>query len=374
MSTTYDLASSQIATYVTPLSEGDPALSFETRDENGHMLKLTDDYLSGGHLLLIFINRVELTHFDTEFAAIAKMQSDYEKNNIKGVIITANSDTQKNRQMSRQYQLYWPVLNDSTGAVFASYGLHKCHGISSRLVLLTPTRHIRRWLDSASSNDENFQQKLETIMTTSVAESVAQETPWSIPHAPILLIPNVLSPEECQTLISTFHPDVPLLVRPPKGGEFSGDYQIPVYEHNRQDRVDQIIKNKNNLAFLDQRIWGRVTPAIKKAFAFDVTRREDLHIARYKGERSGNHMGHRDNTTAAAAYRRFAFSMNLNDDYEGGELVFKEYSTRGYRAAPGTAMVFSSSLLHEVMATTKGTRYNLISHFFNEQSLQEFQK
>ena len=108
---------------------------------------------------------------------------------------------------------------------------------------------------------------------------------------------------------------------------------------------------------------------IKKAFAFDVTRREDLHIARYEGERSGNEMGHRDNVSAATAYRRFALSMNLNDDYEGGEVVFREFSDDGYRGPPGSALIFSSSLLHEVLETTSGVRYTLISHLFNEQTV-----
>ena len=108
---------------------------------------------------------------------------------------------------------------------------------------------------------------------------------------------------------------------------------------------------------------------IKKAFAVDITRHEDLHIARYVGERGGNKMGHRDNTSPATSYRRFALSMPLNDDYEGGEIVFREYSPRGYRPDPGTAIIFSSSLLHEVLETTKGVRYNLISHLYNEDAL-----
>ena len=81
-------------------------------------------------------------------------------------------------------------------------------------------------------------------------------------------------------------------------------------------------------------------------------------------------MGHRDNTSPATAYRRFALSMALNEDFEGGAIVFKEFSPRGYSPPAGTAIVFSSSLLHEVEETTRGVRYNLISHFFNEQSLQ----
>ena len=213
---------------------------------------------------------------------------------------------------------------------------------------LTPFRQIKKWYGA----NECLDISLGEVMNSE--DTIAQTTSWGLPHAPILMVPNVLSSEECQQLIATTQKNAPFTVSKPRQGDIQGDYQIPVYEHNRQDRVDQIIKDKHIQAFLDQRIFSRVTPMIKKAFAYDVTRREDLHIARYAGERSGNQMGHRDNTSAATAYRRFAFSMNLNDDFEGGELVFNEFTNKGYRARPGTAMVFSSSLLHEVMESTGG--------------------
>ena len=43
---------------------------------------------------------------------------------------------------------------------------------------------------------------------------------------------------------------------------------------------------------------------------------------------------------------RFAVSLNLNDDFEGGELVFPEYA--GVKVSPpaGAAAVFSCSVLH----------------------------
>jgi predicted 2-oxoglutarate/Fe(II)-dependent dioxygenase YbiX len=75
--------------------------------------------------------------------------------------------------------------------------------------------------------------------------------------------------------------------------------------------------------------------------------------------------------TAATAHRRFALSLNLNDDYEGGDVVFKEYNNVGYKGSAGAALIFSSALLHEVRETTRGVRYTLISHFFNDQSLQQ---
>jgi hypothetical protein len=178
-----------------------------------------------------------------------------------------------------------------------------------------------------------------------------------------------LSPEECNQLIHSFETGGPFKVSPPSPQEKLSNYKMPIYEHNRQDRVDHIIKAPNTLAFLDQRMGMRVNPLVKKAFAFDITRREELHIARYVGARGGNQMGHRDNTSPATAYRRFAFSMNLNDNYEGGEVVFKEFNQHGYKTPPGTAIIFSSSLLHEVLETTKDTRYSLITHLFNDSTI-----
>ncbi|MBT8080510.1 MAG: 2OG-Fe(II) oxygenase, partial [Gammaproteobacteria bacterium] len=292
-------------------------------------------------------------------------ESQLERANTTLIAVSASSDAVRNKALKREAGFPWPIAGDSSGAIFASYGLHKENDEAVRLVLVTPYRQIRGWFDSP----KDINTTLTTIMDVLENTQAAEELRWGPPHAPILMVPNVLSVEECAKLVESFETGVPFMVRPPRQGEIAGNYNMPVYEHDRQDRVDQIIKDKNTLAFLDERIFGRVTPMIKKAFAFDVTRREDLHIARYAGKRGGLAMGHRDNMIAATAYRRFALSMSLNDDYEGGEIVFKEFSPKGYRVPAGTAMVFSSSLLHEVQETTSGIRYNLISHFFNEEAL-----
>ena len=58
---------------------------------------------------------------------------------------------------------------------------------------------------------------------------------------------------------------------------------------------------------------------------------------------------HRDNGAPTTADRAFAVSLNLNDDFEGGELVFPEYA--GLKVSPptGAAAVFSCSLLHRAL-------------------------
>ena len=361
----YQIAAPSIGPYVQPLWHGAIATPFETRDQDGRSLALADDHLSGRNLLLVFLGDPDAVTNTQLMQSLSALESSLDAANASVIAISASSDAERNRGMKRETGFPWPIVCDAPGSVFASYGLHKGSDLASRLVLITPYRQIRTWFDIEGDAGA----PLETIMSILENSQTIEEMRWSPPHAPVLVVPNVLSPEECGKLVESVETDTPFMVRWPKPGEVVGNYKMPVYEHHRQDRVDLVIKDRNTLSFLDERIFGRITPMIQKAFAFDVTRREDLHIARYVGNREGYTMGHRDNTSPAGAHRRFALSMSLNDDYEGGGIAFKEFSQQGYRVPAGTALVFSSSLLHEVQETTSGVRYNLISHLFNEGTL-----
>ena len=66
---------------------------------------------------------------------------------------------------------------------------------------------------------------------------------------------------------------------------------------------------------------------------------------------------HRENTTKGAAHRRFAVSVNLNDDLDGGEVCFPHYGPCSYKAPAGGAFVFSCSLLHAVSEVNRGRRF-----------------
>ncbi len=66
------------------------------------------------------------------------------------------------------------------------------------------------------------------------------------------------------------------------------------------------------------------------------------------------------------AHRRFAVSINLNADFDGGEISFPEYSPQTFKAAPGTAVVFSASILHQVSRVTRGRRYVFLTFLFDE--------
>ncbi|MDQ7050837.1 MAG: redoxin domain-containing protein [Enterobacterales bacterium] len=361
---TYDIATGYMSDFVRKISIGMPAPLFESRDETGRILSLSEDSLSGNYLVLIFINKTDNESAREFLASFAQYRNQLNETGANIVVISENSDASANIKLKQDSKFSWPILSDAGGSLFASFGLHKGENQFLRIVLVTPLRQIRAWYD----DPKDIKSTIGTIMNQITPVQLEENKKWVPFHAPILVIPNVLTRDDCMKLIEAFESKGQFQVSMPTGEGLKSDYKMPVYEHNRQDRVDHIIKDREMLGFLDQRINERINPEIKKAFSFAVTRREELHIARYVGPRGGNKMGHRDNTGPATAYRRFALSINLNDDYEGGELLFKEYSEFGYKGPAGTALIFSSSLLHEVQETTEGTRYNLISHLFDNSS------
>ena len=90
-------------------------------------------------------------------------------------------------------------------------------------------------------------------------------------------------------------------------------------------------------------------------------------VACYAAERGGHFRAHRDNTTKGTAHRRFAVTINLNADaFQGGELRFPEFGARAYRAPTGGAVVFSCSLLHEVLPVTAGRRFAFLPFLYDE--------
>ena len=116
------------------------------------------------------------------------------------------------------------------------------------------------------------------------------------------------------------------------------------------------------LARLEQRLF----PMIARGLGFEVTRIERYLVSCYDADDGGVFHAHRDSTTQGTAHRRFACSINLNDDFEGGDLRFPEFGRRTYRPPPGGAVVFSCALLHEATRVTAGRRYAFLPFFYDE--------
>lgn len=182
-------------------------------------------------------------------------------------------------------------------------------------------------------------------------------------QAPVLFLPNVFEPEFCRHLISLYEAD---------GGTESGFMRevdgktVAIQDHKHKRRKDYNITDERLIKACQARFERRVVPEILKAHQFKVTRMERYIVACYAAEDGAHFRAHRDNTTAGTAHRRFAVSINLNEDFDGGEVSFPEYGPRSFKPPPGGAVVFSCSLLHAVSKVTGGRRYAFLPFLYDE--------
>ena len=135
-------------------------------------------------------------------------------------------------------------------------------------------------------------------------------------------------------------------------------------QHKR--RRDWIIEDQDVIDTAQVRFKRCVVPEIQKVHQFRVTRMERYIVACYSAEDGGHFRAHRDNTTKGTAHRRFAVSINLNDDFDGGEISFPEYGPRSFKPPVGGAVVFSCSLLHSVSRVTRGARYAFLPFLYDD--------
>jgi predicted 2-oxoglutarate/Fe(II)-dependent dioxygenase YbiX len=177
--------------------------------------------------------------------------------------------------------------------------------------------------------------------------------------APVLTVPNVLSPADCRALIARWH----------KEGHEAGSVMSMVDGQMVERQYEGVKKRRDHLLSdpavrkpLMAMVARRLGPEVNKAFCFGSFRFARVLIACYDSDRGDYFRAHRDNTTPATASRRFALTLNLNsEEYEGGELLFPEYDGYRYKPPTGAAVVFACSLLHEALPVTRGQRFALLS-------------
>lgn len=181
-------------------------------------------------------------------------------------------------------------------------------------------------------------------------------------HAPILIVPRIFEPELCEALIALHQTE---------GGEFTGVMRdvdgrtVPVMDDLKKRR-DIWIKDPELQAAIRERLKRRLYPLIHRGLGFTVTEIERYLVSCYDAQDGGVFHPHRDNTTRGTAHRKFACSLNLNADFEGGDLRFLEYGPATYRAPPGGAVVFSCAMMHEATPVTAGRRYAFLPFFYDE--------
>jgi peroxiredoxin len=346
-----------------PPEPGDFAPGFHLADQRGEPVLLRGDAVAGKPVMLVFVpispGAAELDELRAFAAAGGEAQT-------LGAMLFAIRDAtpEENARFAAAHALPFQILSDPGGRLRAVYGLAE-GGLAS--ALLTPNQRVALLLGREAPAAGQAGR-----LVAALREATEQIRPVTMaPHPPVLIVPDALSREECRDLIRLHDREgTPVKTGADYRGE-TGDFKIAINDYGRVDRVDYVIQDRALQKRIDGRIGRRVLPEVLKAFQYRVTKREKFHVARYEGLRGGFQHGHRDNPTPELAHRRFALSLNLNvDEYEGGTLRFPEYGDQRYKVATGAALVFSSSLFHEVMEVTSGVRYVLLSHFYGEDDRQ----
>ncbi len=249
---------------------------------------------------------------------------------------------------------------DFDGRMARAYGILPQEGNVARRgwVLLDPMMRVLATFPMRHDNGElpGMLAFLEGLAPVRVANGVEVQ-------APVLYLPRVFEPELCQKLIDIYEAN---------GGESSGFMRdiggktVLVTDTSHKVRKDVMLEDAGLIRAVQARVQRRIAPEIQKIHCFNATHMERYLIGCYTAEDGGHFQPHRDNTTKGTAHRRFAVSINLNSEFEGGELNFPEYGPRLFKPPVGGAVVFSCSLMHMVTRVTKGRRYAFLPFLYDE--------
>jgi peroxiredoxin/predicted 2-oxoglutarate/Fe(II)-dependent dioxygenase YbiX len=322
------------------------------------------DFIMGGYrAVLFFFGSSSNPQVKAALLAFCQAQPRFTQLGIHffGISIDPN-DRILEQQVPQSDFFHW--LWDS-GEISIRYGLCQL-GENGRGITYDPTtlvldenlRILNLFpLESHIDHAKQVLDYLESLPPTAPPRLIKQQ-------APVLLIPQVLSPEFCQRLIDYYKAN---------GGQESGfmrqdgEKTVVVLDPSIKRRRDWLITDPDLINEINTLLSRRVIPEIKKAFQFKVTCFERYVVGCYESSNQGFFQPHRDNTAVGTVHRRFALTLNLNAGYEGGQLRFPEYGIDLYAPEAGSALVFSCSLLHEATPVTQGQRFVLLSFFYGDE-------
>lgn len=336
-----------------PLNFGDPAPWFSAT--NGIDAEpIAFDELAGRPILLFFFGSTRQPGVAAALSALDQGGKIFDGNRALFVGVCSDpSDFAAGRLLQRDGFIF---LLDAHCNAARQYGAATSTAgvLCPKAFLLSPTLQILN-IDTFERPDFFVQRSLSLV-------GAVRSNPQNGQIAPILIVPHIFDPAFCRRLIDLY--------------EKNGGREIGLIENKGQivkrtdlsyrRRLDYYISDANALQTCKEMLQRRLLPFVFRAFQFQTTRIERYLVGCYDSGSGGYFRPHRDNTAPPVAHRRFALSIILNDGFEGGLIRFPEYGEQTFTGAPGDAIVFSCSLLHEVMPVTAGRRYAFISFLYDE--------
>ena len=340
----------------TRLEVGDRLPPFMWRDRSENRLSLGEDRF-GGRATILFLCPPPLDQLAQDrIRHLANRQEIFQSLGIQAfIVVTGKVPEFESLDCGPEGSV--PVVCEPSGNLAKAFGESREPQAQPdwRIVLLDECHrieHLILWKDGTDPVDK--------ALAHCISRRIDQRP--GPRHPPVLVLPNLLSPDHCQRLIAAWE----------SGNRFQGGVASAKSKHE----VETKIKIREDVALPDLgaeaqelfAIWRyRVLPEVSRIFHYEITRAETLRLGCYQAGTGGAFKAHRDDSSPAVQHRAFAMSIFLNTGaYQGGALRFPEYSRDLYDPPAGSGVVFSCSLLHEVTPVTAGRRFGLFSFFHGE--------
>jgi len=335
---------------------GDPVPWFSAPIVTGGSFDL---HVSAGRwVVLSFLGSPSNPRAMAEIAELARASSSLgEDHVIVGCVFTGPPDDIASLAAISSNKVFF--LADYDGAISRTFGAHEM----PRTVVLDPM--LRAVADIAWDVPQGHAETVGNVLRGLPAVDDSAGVPM---FAPALMVPRVFSFEICDFLVQFYEQ---------QGGVDSG-FQFDV-AGKTTTLSDWRLKRRSDVAvaapevreLVRGQIVRRLLPAIEQYFQFRATRMDRYIVACYDSEVGGHFHRHRDNVNAGAQHRRFAVSINLNNNFEGCDLTFPEFGRKTYRPSEGGALVFSCGALHQVTPVTKGRRYAFLAFLYGEEDAKK---
>lgn len=341
------------------LLPGDPAPRFFTRGSSNP--RYLFDTAAGRNLVLCFMGSSHNAHGRAAMQAAIKRRELFDDVAASFFGVSNDPDDESGKHLQTilpGFRFFW----DFDHTITKLYGAWPVDagdtGFVGKWVLIDPTLRVAEVIPFRPDGSD-IQEALDFVAGMPAPGRIAGMDV----QAPVIVMDRVFEPDLCKYLISLYEAqtrDLSGFMR-----DIDGKTHL-VHDASHKMRRDYLLENDVDIAHIQGLVRRRIAPEIRKVHQFDVTRMERNLVACYAAEDEAHFRPHRDNTTKGTAHRRFAVSINLNSEFEGGEIYFPEYGQRTFKPAAGCAVVFSCSLLHAVTQVTHGKRYAFLPFLYDD--------
>jgi peroxiredoxin/predicted 2-oxoglutarate/Fe(II)-dependent dioxygenase YbiX len=315
-----------------PFGPGDRLSDFLLDDQDGVPF-LFSGAADGRPSLVAFTGRDD----GTMLARLAARQQALATAGISVIAVTAASPC-ANRQQAAETGAAFPILSDPEERYLRAYRAATGQRTGPVIFLADANQRVAAMPDS-------------TDPAGSALAALAELGDMHLP-APVLFVPRVLDAETCSELIALWQTRHEAIGYSTPDGD--------AVDETAKSSLDHVIRDPLMNDRLTNLLARRLGPEIRRAFGIrDELAFEVFIVLGYDADRRDFFGPHRDDVGERMQHRRIAVSINLNEDYTGGELHFPEYGPARHGFAAGTAAIFGCSVLHQALPPATGRRYVL---------------